>query len=128
MPKNSFRKHFKKNIKNHEIPSKINYLNMHGFDIAEEYYNHCSITLEAQGMNNLIKEFIEKKKISKSSEKNELGKKRLKVKSNQEMPITKEMKIARKNLEKYQTLNEIKEKMLENMSDNSINHKVNKFR
>lgn len=102
---------------------------MHGFDLAEEYYNHSSITLEAQGMNELIKDFLERKRMNKSTENSStIAKKRSKAKSNQELNALKEPKGVRKKLTKYETLSEIKAKMLENMSDNSVNHKVNKFR
>lgn len=38
------------------------------------------------------------------------------------------MKIIRKNPNKFETLADLKTKILENMGDNSINHKINKFR
>jgi hypothetical protein len=97
-PKNSFRKNVKRNTPEH--PFKVGQLNMHGFDLAEEYYNHSSITLEAQGMNELIRDFLERKRQSKSTENS--SKNRPKVRSNQEVP--KEGKLVRKNQAKFESL------------------------
>jgi hypothetical protein len=84
---------------------------MHGFDLAEECYNHSSITLEAQGMNDLIKDFLERKRMNRSIDNTcSLAKK--KTKSNQELHAGKESRPPRKNVAKYETLNEIKAKML----------------
>lgn len=58
-PKGSFRKTFRKTANsNNETMMRIGQLNMHGFDLAEQYYNHSSITLQAQGMNDLIRDFL----------------------------------------------------------------------
>jgi hypothetical protein len=63
---------------------RIGQMNMHGFDLAEECYNHSSITLETQGMNELIKDFLERKRMNRSIDNTcSLGKK--KTKSNQEL-------------------------------------------
>lgn len=106
----SFRKNFKKGSACNDSSIKVGQMNMHGFDLAEEYYNHSSITLEAQGMNELIKDFLERKRINKSAEHSTISKKRSHSKNipNKE---AKESKI-RKKLTKYETLNEIKAKML----------------
>lgn len=43
-PKSSFRKNVKKTGQQQNT-LKFNHMNMHGFDITEEYHNHSSITL-----------------------------------------------------------------------------------
>lgn len=101
---------------------------MNGYDIYDDYFKHSHITIEAHSINELIACNADEKVLNHQSAKHHSMNKLEKYKCKDRKSRISGHSNYRNALSKYETMQESKARFIENMSDNCINVKINKFR